>query len=167
MLEHKLFVGMLPKNVSETEVSALFSQYGTIKELQILRGSQQTSKGCYIYVIPYLKILFQYSFFAFISSWSSCYACNVIIGHLFMSMLCHLWQDVHFWSMRQRSRLLQQWMLSTESIKWRFALMSHCQLVLYAWNQLSNFLVESYCLYDLIVCYYMWWSCCFLDTFSS
>ncbi|XP_021743892.1 RNA-binding protein BRN1-like [Chenopodium quinoa] len=45
-LEHKLFVGMLPKNVSEAEVSALFSQYGTIKELQILRGSQQTSKGC-------------------------------------------------------------------------------------------------------------------------
>ncbi|GMY16524.1 RNA-binding protein BRN1 [Fagus crenata] len=45
-LEHKLFVGMLPKNVSETEVSALFSKYGTIKDLQILRGSQQTSKGC-------------------------------------------------------------------------------------------------------------------------
>ncbi|GAB4829708.1 condensin subunit [Ancistrocladus abbreviatus] len=45
-LEHKLFVGMLPKNVSEAEVSALFSQYGAIKELQILRGSQQTSKGC-------------------------------------------------------------------------------------------------------------------------
>ncbi|XP_057534977.1 RNA-binding protein BRN1 [Amaranthus tricolor] len=45
-LEHKLFVGMLPKNVSDAEVSALFSQYGTIKELQILRGSQQTSKGC-------------------------------------------------------------------------------------------------------------------------
>ena len=36
---------MLPKNVSEADVSALFSQYGTIKELQILRGSQQTSKG--------------------------------------------------------------------------------------------------------------------------
>ncbi|KAM6558467.1 hypothetical protein CsatA_027706 [Cannabis sativa] len=45
-LEHKLFVGMLPKNVSEAEVSALFSTYGTIKDLQILRGSQQTSKGC-------------------------------------------------------------------------------------------------------------------------
>ena len=43
--EHKLFVGMLPKNVSEAEVSALFSTYGTIKDLQILRGSQQTSKG--------------------------------------------------------------------------------------------------------------------------
>ncbi|GKV12038.1 hypothetical protein SLEP1_g23242 [Rubroshorea leprosula] len=45
-LEHKLFVGMLPKNISEAEVHTLFSTYGTIKELQILRGSQQTSKGC-------------------------------------------------------------------------------------------------------------------------
>ncbi|XP_042517662.1 RNA-binding protein BRN1 isoform X2 [Macadamia integrifolia] len=45
-LEHKLFVGMLPKNVSDAEVAALFSKYGTIKDLQILRGSQQTSKGC-------------------------------------------------------------------------------------------------------------------------
>jgi len=43
--EHKLFIGMLPKNVSEAEVSALFSKYGNIKDLQILRGSQQTSKG--------------------------------------------------------------------------------------------------------------------------
>ncbi|KAG5567648.1 hypothetical protein RHGRI_003000 [Rhododendron griersonianum] len=45
-LEHKLFVGMLPKNVSDAELSALFSQYGTIKDFQILRGCQQTSKGC-------------------------------------------------------------------------------------------------------------------------
>ncbi|GLU07463.1 hypothetical protein SLE2022_244200 [Rubroshorea leprosula] len=45
-LEHKLFVGMLPKNVSESEVHTLFSKFGTIKDLQILRGSQQTSKGC-------------------------------------------------------------------------------------------------------------------------
>lgn len=45
MSEHKLFVGMLPKNVSDAEVSALFSEYGTIRDLQILRGSQLTSKG--------------------------------------------------------------------------------------------------------------------------
>ncbi|CAN8247952.1 unnamed protein product [Cochlearia groenlandica] len=45
-LEHKLFVGMLPKNVSEAEVQSLFSKFGTIKDLQILRGAQQTSKGC-------------------------------------------------------------------------------------------------------------------------
>uniref|UniRef100_A0ACD5U3M6 Uncharacterized protein n=1 Tax=Avena sativa TaxID=4498 RepID=A0ACD5U3M6_AVESA len=46
-LEHKLFVGMLPKNVTDAEMTDLFSQYGNIKDLQILRGSQQTSKaGC-------------------------------------------------------------------------------------------------------------------------
>ncbi|KAF2599734.1 hypothetical protein F2Q68_00009820 [Brassica cretica] len=45
-LEHKLFVGMLPKNVSEAELLSLFSKHGTIKDLQILRGAQQTSKGC-------------------------------------------------------------------------------------------------------------------------
>ncbi|XP_051118876.1 RNA-binding protein BRN1-like isoform X2 [Andrographis paniculata] len=45
-LEHKLFVGMLPKNVSDDEVSTIFSEYGTITDLQILRGSPQTSKGC-------------------------------------------------------------------------------------------------------------------------
>ncbi|AQK85064.1 RNA-binding protein BRN1 [Zea mays] len=46
-LEHKLFVGMLPKNVTHAEMTDLFSKYGNIKDLQILRGSQQTSKaGC-------------------------------------------------------------------------------------------------------------------------
>lgn len=43
--EHKLFIGMLPKNVTEAEVSVLFSKHGNIKDLQILRGPQQTSKG--------------------------------------------------------------------------------------------------------------------------
>jgi hypothetical protein len=45
LAEHKLFIGMLPKNVSDTELTDLFSKYGNIKDLQILRGSQQTSKG--------------------------------------------------------------------------------------------------------------------------
>ncbi|KAK4785407.1 hypothetical protein SAY86_002096 [Trapa natans] len=45
-LEHKLFVGMLPKNVIEEEISDLFSKYGTIKDMHILRCSQQNSKGC-------------------------------------------------------------------------------------------------------------------------
>jgi RNA recognition motif. (a.k.a. RRM, RBD, or RNP domain) len=44
-VEHKLFIGMLPKTVTDEELSALFSKYGNIKDLQILRGSQQTSKG--------------------------------------------------------------------------------------------------------------------------
>lgn len=58
-LEHKLFVGMLPKNVSETEVSALFSKYGTVKDLQILRGSQQTSKGTYSLILDSFCLLFR------------------------------------------------------------------------------------------------------------
>ncbi|XP_020108843.1 RNA-binding protein BRN1-like isoform X2 [Ananas comosus] len=46
-LEHKLFIGMLPKNITEDEVSALFSTYGSIKDLQILKGSHQANKaGC-------------------------------------------------------------------------------------------------------------------------
>ncbi|KAL6620141.1 hypothetical protein ACP70R_035280 [Stipagrostis hirtigluma subsp. patula] len=46
-LEHKLFIGMLPKNVTDAEMTDLFSKYGNIKDLQILRGSQQASKaGC-------------------------------------------------------------------------------------------------------------------------
>lgn len=48
--EHKLFVGMLPKNVTEVELSDLFSQYGDLKDLQILRGSQQTSKGTCFFI---------------------------------------------------------------------------------------------------------------------
>ncbi|KAI4304518.1 hypothetical protein MLD38_040014 [Melastoma candidum] len=36
---------MLPKNVTEDEVSDVFLGYGNIKDLHILRGSQKTSKG--------------------------------------------------------------------------------------------------------------------------
>ncbi|KAH0470805.1 hypothetical protein IEQ34_000528 [Dendrobium chrysotoxum] len=50
-LEHKLFIGMLPKNVTDDDVTALFSKYGNVKDLQILRGSQQTSKGT---IIPFI-----------------------------------------------------------------------------------------------------------------
>jgi hypothetical protein len=52
--EHKLFVGMLPKNVTDAEMTDLFSQYGNIKDLQILRGSQQTSKGKIFVWKPFL-----------------------------------------------------------------------------------------------------------------
>jgi len=45
-LEHKLFIGMLPKGASKADVMAVFSPYGTIKELSVIKGSQPTSKGC-------------------------------------------------------------------------------------------------------------------------
>ncbi|KAJ7563882.1 hypothetical protein O6H91_03G128800 [Diphasiastrum complanatum] len=45
-LEHKLFIGMLPKSASDADIKAVFSRFGTIKELQVVRGSQQATKGC-------------------------------------------------------------------------------------------------------------------------
>uniref|UniRef100_A0A0E0LPF6 RRM domain-containing protein n=1 Tax=Oryza punctata TaxID=4537 RepID=A0A0E0LPF6_ORYPU len=46
--EQKLFIGMLPRDVKENEVSALFSQYGNIRQLKLLRSPQKTSKVCAI-----------------------------------------------------------------------------------------------------------------------
>ncbi|MCO5595546.1 hypothetical protein L7F22_049591 [Adiantum nelumboides] len=43
-LEHKLFVGMLPKNVSEADLTPVFSPFGVIKELTVIKGSQ-ASRG--------------------------------------------------------------------------------------------------------------------------
>jgi len=43
--EHKLFIGMLPKGASKADVMAVFSPYGVIKELSVIKGSQPTSKG--------------------------------------------------------------------------------------------------------------------------
>eukprot|EP00250_Pteridium_aquilinum_P014629 c22104_g1_i1 orf=389-1705(+) len=44
-LEHKLFVGMLPKNATEADLTAVFLPFGVIKELTVIKGSQ-ASKGC-------------------------------------------------------------------------------------------------------------------------
>ncbi|KAF2924338.1 RNA-binding protein BRN1 isoform X4 [Oryza sativa Japonica Group] len=46
--EQKLFIGMLPRDVKENEVSALFSQYGNIRQLKVLRSPQKTRKACAI-----------------------------------------------------------------------------------------------------------------------
>ena len=42
--EHKLFVGMLPKSVTEEDLTTAFSPFGVIKELTVIKGSQ-ASKG--------------------------------------------------------------------------------------------------------------------------
>jgi len=43
--EHKLFIGMLPKGASKADVMGVFSPYGVVKELSVIKGSQPTSKG--------------------------------------------------------------------------------------------------------------------------
>lgn len=44
-IENKLFVGMLPKTVTAEELQAVFTPYGTVVDLNILRGPQHASRG--------------------------------------------------------------------------------------------------------------------------
>ncbi|XP_075224103.1 CUGBP Elav-like family member 1 isoform X14 [Lycorma delicatula] len=44
--ERKLFVGMLSKKCSESNVRVMFGQYGTIEECSVLRDTNGMSKGC-------------------------------------------------------------------------------------------------------------------------
>lgn len=44
--ENKLFIGMLPKTVTEEDLENTFSQYGELREVHIIRGSDGHSKGC-------------------------------------------------------------------------------------------------------------------------
>lgn len=42
----KLFVGMLSRNSTEDRVIEIFSPYGTVKEVHLLRDANGNSKGC-------------------------------------------------------------------------------------------------------------------------
>eukprot|EP00301_Raphidiophrys_heterophryoidea_P025717 c8695_g1_i1.p1 GENE.c8695_g1_i1~~c8695_g1_i1.p1 ORF type:complete len:291 (-),score=65.41 c8695_g1_i1:1074-1946(-) len=44
--ESKLFVGMLPKGITDLEVAAILSQYGTVLEAVVLKDINGNSKGC-------------------------------------------------------------------------------------------------------------------------
>jgi CUG-BP- and ETR3-like factor len=44
--ENKVFVGMLPKTVTELDLQEMFSPYGQLKEIHIIRGPDGNSKGC-------------------------------------------------------------------------------------------------------------------------
>lgn len=44
--ESKLFIGMLPKTIDEAGLHEMFSVYGELKEVHIIRGPEGSSKGC-------------------------------------------------------------------------------------------------------------------------
>jgi hypothetical protein len=44
--EHKLFVGMLPRSIDETHVRNIFSPYGEITEVFIIRDQNGNGRGC-------------------------------------------------------------------------------------------------------------------------
>ena len=41
----KLFVGQIPKDINETELNSFFQDFGAIKDLAIIRDSNNVSKG--------------------------------------------------------------------------------------------------------------------------
>lgn len=44
--ENKLFVGMVPWSANEEEIRAVFSTYGALREVHIIRNQDGTNKGC-------------------------------------------------------------------------------------------------------------------------
>jgi CUG-BP- and ETR3-like factor len=44
--ENKLFIGMLPKTIDEDGLRGMFSPYGELREVHIIRGTEGSSKGC-------------------------------------------------------------------------------------------------------------------------
>lgn len=46
MAEYKLFIGMLPRSVSEEGLRTVFAPYGKLIEIVVLREPDGTSKGC-------------------------------------------------------------------------------------------------------------------------
>ena len=48
--ERRLFVGMLSRDLSEDDVRLMFSQFGQVEDVSILRNAQGTSKGSSLFL---------------------------------------------------------------------------------------------------------------------
>ena len=43
--ERKLFIGMLPRSYTESDVAAIFAPFGTVEDCTVLRDGEGQSKG--------------------------------------------------------------------------------------------------------------------------
>jgi hypothetical protein len=57
IIERKLFVGMVSKKYSESDVRVMFSSFGTIEECTVLRDTNGISKGEMKYILLIKHIL--------------------------------------------------------------------------------------------------------------
>jgi CUG-BP- and ETR3-like factor len=44
--DNKLFIGMLPKTLGEEDLQSMFSVYGELREVHLIRGPDGAAKGC-------------------------------------------------------------------------------------------------------------------------
>jgi CUG-BP- and ETR3-like factor len=66
LLENKIFVGMLPKDITEEMVTRLFEPFGEITGVFVIKSTDGYRKGC--------------AFVKFIHSWKSFLECNLFLG---------------------------------------------------------------------------------------
>ena len=66
--DRKLFIGMISKKATEDDLRMMFSPYGTIEELTILRDSDGKSKGLYSLYSTHKQTCNKQVFFVWLSS---------------------------------------------------------------------------------------------------
>ena len=66
MEDRKVFVGMIPKSFTESDVAELFSPFGTVEDCSVLKeGSGQSKGSSSIITVISCYLLFAFSAFAF------------------------------------------------------------------------------------------------------
>ena len=65
MEDRKVFVGMIPKSFTESDVAELFSPFGTVEDCSVLKEGSGQSKGSFLIItVISCYLLFAFSAFA-------------------------------------------------------------------------------------------------------